>query len=127
MDAGHDNAVMAILGLQSPPIDFPLRTRRSTTPLGAKWKWSTRPWTSTLWERCPPYNQLLAGKLAVYAGASQEVREAYQQRYSEAVTEIEDRVLPAHLVLLTTTSAFGRSSLYNRIRYRGRDGRPAAG
>jgi len=33
------------------------------------------------------------------------------------VTEMEGRVLPAHLVALTTTSAFGRSSLYNRLTY----------
>ena len=69
----------------------------------------------------PPYNQLLAGNLAVYAAASREVREAYQGRYCEAVTQIESQVLPAHLVMLTTTSAFSRSSLYNRIRYRGRE------
>ena len=69
----------------------------------------------------PPYNHLLAGKLAVYAAASREVREAYQNRYSEAVTQIEGRILPAHLVTLTTTSAFGRSSLYNRIRYQDRE------
>ena len=69
----------------------------------------------------PPYNQLLAGKLAVYAASRREIREAYQERYSDAVTEIEERILPANLVLLTTTSAFGRSSMYNRIRYRGRE------
>jgi hypothetical protein len=30
---------------------------------------------------------------------------------------MKERVLPAYLVALTTTSAFGRSSLYNRLRY----------
>jgi hypothetical protein len=30
---------------------------------------------------------------------------------------MEGRVLPPHLVALTTTSAFGRSSIYNRLRY----------
>jgi hypothetical protein len=32
---------------------------------------------------------------------------------------MEERQLPAHLVALTTTSAFGRSSLYNRLKYKG--------
>jgi len=31
---------------------------------------------------------------------------------------MERRILPPHLVALTTTSAFGRSSLYNRLKYR---------
>ncbi|MDM7327255.1 MAG: DUF4338 domain-containing protein [Thermosynechococcus sp. Uc] len=39
------------------------------------------------------------------------------------MTEIEHRILPSHpynrLVALTTTSAFGRSSIYNRLNYKG--------
>jgi len=65
----------------------------------------------------PPYNRLLGGKLIALAAASNEVRAAYQAKYKGLKTEMEQRVLPAHLVALTTTSAFGRSSLYNRLRY----------
>ena len=36
LDAGHDNAVMGILGLQSPPIDFSLRDQRIVYPEGRK-------------------------------------------------------------------------------------------
>ena len=121
VDAGHDHAVMAILGLQSPPIDFPLRDQRVNYLPGRKVEMVNQTMDIYTLGAVPPYNQLLAGKLAVYAAASREVREAYREKYSEAVTQIEDRILPAHLVLLTTTSAFGRSSLYNRIRYRGRE------
>ena len=121
VDAGHDNAVMAVLGLQSPPIDFPLRDKQIGYPPGRKVEMVNQTMDIYTLGAVPPYNQLLGGKLAVYAAASREVRQAYQEKYSEAVTEIEGQILPAHLVLLTTTSAFGRSSLYNRIRYRGRD------
>ena len=121
VDAGHDNAVMAILGLQSPPIDFPLRDKDIDYPPGRKVQMVNQTMDIYTLGAVPPYNHLLAGKLAVYAAASREVREAYQERYSEAVSQIERRILPAHLVMLTTTSAFGRSSLYNRIRYRGRE------
>ena len=121
VDAGHDNAVMAILGLQSPPIDFPLRDQKIYYPPEHKVEMVNQTMDIYTLGAVPPYNQLLAGKLAVYAAASREVREAYQERYSEAVTQIENQILPAHLVMLTTTSAFGRSSLYNRIRYRGRE------
>ena len=120
VDAGHDNAVMAILGLQSPPIDFPLRDQKIAYPEGRKVELVNQTMDIYTLGAVPPYNRLLAGKLAVYAAASREVREAYQERYSEAETQIDGQILPAHLVMLTTTSAFGRSSLYNRIRYRGR-------
>ena len=63
----------------------------------------------------PPYNRLLGGKLVALAAASNEIRRAYQRKYAECVTKIEKRILPPHLVALTTTSAFGQSSLYNRL------------
>ncbi len=121
VDAGHDNAVMAILGLQSPPIDFPLRDQKVDYLPGQKVEMVNQTMDIYTLGAVPPYNHLLSGKLAVYAAASLETREAYQDRYSGAVTQIEGRVLPAHLVMLTTTSAFGRSSLYNRIRYQDRE------
>jgi len=61
----------------------------------------------------------LGGKLIALVAASDEVRSAYQRKYSGRRTELEKRVLPPHLIALTTTSAFGRSSLYNRLRYNG--------
>ena len=121
VDAGHDNAVMAILGLQSPPIDFPLRDRKITFPSERKVEMVNQTMDIYTLGGVPPYNHLLAGKLAVYAATSREIREAYREKYCEAETQIEHQILPAHLVMLTTTSAFGRSSLYNRIRYRGRE------
>jgi len=67
----------------------------------------------------PPYNRLLGGKLVALAAASNEVRADYVEKYSGRKTEMEGRVIPAHLVALTTTSAFGRSSIYNRLKYNG--------
>ena len=65
----------------------------------------------------PPCNRLLGGKLVVSAAASREIVEAYREKYSGAATWIDNKVIPPHLVMLTTTSAFGRSSIYNRAAY----------
>jgi hypothetical protein len=65
----------------------------------------------------PPYNRLLAGKLVAMIATSNEIRVDYRNKYEDRETLMEKRVLPAHLVALTTTSAFGRSSIYNRLRY----------
>ena len=54
----------------------------------------------------PPYSQLMSGKLMALIGVCNEVREEFESRYSDS------------LALMTTSSAFGRSSVYNRLVYR---------
>lgn len=69
----------------------------------------------------PPYGELLGGKLVCALLMSPEVREAWRERYegmpSIIASSVAGRAItrPADLVLLTTTSLYGRSSQYNRI------------
>ena len=118
-DKGDDDLpLIGILLLQSPPITLSPRDRFFQYPPGQKVdKINTTADVHSLMA-VPPYNDLLGGKLVAYAAASNEVREAYRRKYAGRRTEIEGRVLPADLVALTAVSAFGRSSLYNRLRYR---------
>lgn len=64
----------------------------------------------------PPYNYLLGGKLMSYIVASNEVREIYQQKYCNTVTNISKRKA-SDLACIFTTSLYGKSSQYNRIKY----------
>jgi hypothetical protein len=64
----------------------------------------------------PPYSALLGGKLVVSLMASAEIGEAFSGRYSQTAGIISGRRKDARLVLITVTSALGRSSLYNRLR-----------
>lgn len=68
----------------------------------------------------PPYSHLLGGKLVCTLLTSSEVREAYQNKYSKQKSVIRERVHDNDLLLLTTTSALGKSSLYDRVRMNGR-------
>jgi hypothetical protein len=63
----------------------------------------------------PPYAQLIGGKLVAALMTSQEVMRAYERKYLGRTSVIEGVQHRARLVLLTTTSALGRSSLYNRL------------
>ena len=54
----------------------------------------------------PPYTHLMGGKLVSLLGVSNEVRDDYRRVYGDEVA------------LTTTASAFGRSSVYNRLKYR---------
>ncbi len=64
----------------------------------------------------PPYSKLLCGKLVAMLAASNEVRHAFQKKYGGRESLISQKTLDAQLAMITTTSALGRSSVYNRIR-----------
>ena len=63
----------------------------------------------------PPYSYLIGGKLIAALMASTQVKQAYERKYLGRRAVISGKTNRARLVLLTTTSALGRSSLYNRL------------
>jgi hypothetical protein len=69
----------------------------------------------------PPYNELLGGKMAALSLSSNEIRQAYKAKYANKKTLLEKRKLDSNLLFITTSSAYGRSSIYNRLRYKGKD------
>ncbi len=64
----------------------------------------------------PPYNCLLGGKLISYLVASNEVRQIFHRKYKGKVTKISKRIAN-RLACIFTTSLYGKSSQYNRIKY----------
>lgn len=68
----------------------------------------------------PPYSNLLCGKLIALLATSKTVLNAFVTRYGGSKSYISKRNLDSHLALLTTISALGRSSIYNRLRYQDR-------
>jgi len=75
----------------------------------------------------PPYSRLLCGKLIAMLALSSEVQEAFRSKYSDHVSLIKKERREPILALLTTTSALGKSSIYNRIRVDGFDYWTSAG
>ena len=63
----------------------------------------------------PPYSQMIGGKLVAALMGSKEVKRAYERKYLALQSVIRRRNHRARLALLTTTSALGRSSIYNRL------------
>jgi len=68
----------------------------------------------------PPYASLLCGKLIGLLATSDEVRQAVIRKYSDRKSLIAGTAADASLALLTTTSALGRSSIYNRLKFQER-------
>ena len=67
----------------------------------------------------PPYSKLMCGKLVAMLATSNTVRKAFRIRYGSRAALISGQVRKPYLALVTTTSALGRSSLYNRLRING--------
>ena len=67
----------------------------------------------------PPYNTLLGGKLIASLIQTREVVDAFHTKYHDSVGIISGERKNAKLVAVTTTSALGRSSIYNRLQIGG--------
>jgi hypothetical protein len=65
----------------------------------------------------PPYSMLLCGKLIALLATSNEVRRAFKRKYGKRQSVIAEREHDGRLAMITTTSALGRSSIYNRLRF----------
>jgi hypothetical protein len=67
----------------------------------------------------PPYSHLLGGKLIASLLRTKEVRDAFKSRYAKSRGIISGKRKRPSLVMITTTSALGRSSVYNRLSLNG--------
>lgn len=67
----------------------------------------------------PPYNMLLGGKLVACLVKTSEVRSAFAAKYRHRSGTISRATRDHDLYVVTTTSALGRSSIYNRLKLRG--------
>ncbi len=67
----------------------------------------------------PPYSFLLCGKLIAMLVASDTVQESFRRKYMGSKSLISGITHDGNLALITTSSAFGRSSVYNRLSFNG--------
>lgn len=67
----------------------------------------------------PPYNFLLGGKLVACLVRTKEVRDDFIEKYGDTRGIISGRKKSARLVMVTTSSSLGKSSVYNRLKLDG--------
>lgn len=68
----------------------------------------------------PPYNDLLGGKLVASLACSNEVRKHIKEKYGGRESLISQEIHEGDVVLLTTTSAWGKSSMLSRLQHHDR-------
>jgi hypothetical protein len=67
-----------------------------------------------------PYRKLIAGKLVALMVVSNEIQQFIKDKYANKTSIIQGEVKNSTPVLFTTTSALGKSSIYNRIKFKDR-------
>jgi len=119
-DDGHD-APFGLLGLQSPPLNMAARDRYLKLTPGGLDYWVNQSLSAHRIGALPPYNMLLGSKMVALTASCKELRQIYARKYKDTRTVLRKRHLPAKLLFVTTTSAYGKSSVYDRLTYNGED------
>jgi len=117
-DKFHD-APFGLICLQSPVLKMSVRDSSLGIPKDELDIWVNKSMNAQRVGALPPYNEILGGKMVTLALTSNEVRNTYKKKYKNYVSIIKGRKLKPELLFITTTSAFGKSSLYNRLKYNG--------
>lgn len=115
-DETHD-ALFGLVSLQSPILKMSVRDDYLKLPKDELDIWVNQSLQAQRLGALPPYNQLLGSKMCALTVACNEVRQRYSEKYEDVATVIKNRKLNNRLLFVTTTSAFGRSSVYNRLKY----------
>lgn len=115
-DKTHD-APFGLIALQSPILKQSVRDKALKIPNDNLDYWVNRSMYAQRVGALPPYNELLGGKMVALTLASNEIRQAYKKKYNDYTTIMRGRHIESELLFITTTSAFGKSSLYNRLKY----------
>jgi len=116
----HHESVIGIIGLQSPPADLAARDALFASPEDIKLTLVNATLDAYAVGAVPPYSYLLGGKLCAGMISTDTIRQGYWRKYVGKQTEMKNAQILQSLVGVTTTSAFGRSSQYNRLKYKDR-------
>jgi len=115
-DVGHD-LPFGMFILQSPVLYLSARDKYLDLPKKELDIWANMSMNAQRVGALPPYNMLIGGKMAALAMLSNEIRKRYKTKYANRTTVLQKRVLKPDLLFITTTSAFGKSSMYDRLTY----------
>jgi len=116
VDEQH-GGLMGIVGLQSPPADLRCRDQQFAFPKSRKLELINQTMDAYTVGAIPPYSFLLGGKLCAGMISTDDVRQAYWRQYAAVRGVLTNKMGSQPLVGVSTTSAFGRSSIYNRLSY----------
>ena len=115
LDRAHGDKLIGLIDLADPVFALAARDRWIGWDVETRTHALTNVMDAFVLGAVPPYSTLRAGKLVALLATSRVVRDTFRIRYAHRTTLISERDPCAQLALVTTTSALGRSSIYNRL------------
>ena len=112
----HHEAPIGLIGLQSPILKWNVRDLYLNIEAKRRDVLVNQSMNAQRLGALPPYNKFLCGKLVASLMSSNYIRKAFNTKYKEYKTLILKRNLPSQLLFITTTGAYGKSSVYNRLK-----------
>ena len=113
----YHKSPMGLIGLQSPILSWSARDNYLNIAPSQRDYWVNQSLSAQRLGALPPYNKFLGGKLIASIMTSDEVRNAFKKKYHKRTTWLLKRTLPSNLLFITTTGAYGKSSVYNRLKF----------
>jgi hypothetical protein len=115
----NNGKVMGLIGLGDPVYSLGVRDRWIGWDSDTKKEKLYHVMDAYVLGAIPPYSHLIGSKLIALLALSNEVRQAFKERYAYRKSLMLGQVRPPYLALITTASALGRSSTYNRLKVAG--------
>ncbi len=116
----QNDKLIGIIGLGDPVFGLGVRDRWVSWDAGQRRNRLRHVLDAYVLGSVPPYSSLLCGKLVAMLAASSDVRRSFERKYRERAALISGLKGDARVAMITTTSALGRSSVYNRIVFKNR-------
>ena len=110
-------APIGLINLQSPILSWNVRDKYLDIKRDEKDFWVNQSMNAQRLGALPPYNKILGGKLVALLMTSSFIKKAFEKKYENYKTLILERKIPANLLFITTTGAYGKSSIYNRLKF----------
>lgn len=112
----HNNKLIGLIALGDPVFNLKVRDDWIGWSGADRTKRLTSVMDAYVLGSVPPYSHILGGKLVASIVQSKDIQNHFAARYERSQGIISKKRKHAALTLITTTSAFGRSSLYNRLK-----------
>lgn len=119
VEDGQNGKLIGIFALGDPVFNLSARDNWIGWDVGQKSESLVNVMDAYVLGAVPPYSHLLGGKLVGGLLGSSEVSSLFREKYGNSISVISKKQKRPILALVTTTSALGRSSLYNRLNIQG--------
>lgn len=115
----YHNAPIGLIGLQSPILSWSARDKHLGIKPDKRDFWVNQSLSAQRIGALPPYNDIRGGKLIALLMTAETIKKKFHKKYKDQKTVLLDRKLPSNLLFITTTGAYGKSSVYNRLKFQG--------